>query len=192
MANVNDLNALAPVHVPANGYIAFTTAGDDGPEYGDGYFYVTNKAGFYFPLSGYDTNDDYYSFIELDSVVLSPDDTYLYFGFEGYYYYPFFGHSSTYNLNSHSGNGSSTAKATAVLYIHDDPYYYNDAENPDNLAEFDNENAIEIRGVLTATITYKDFTITKESLSITGTGNFFLDDYDVWGIVSGGTGKIAP
>ena len=186
VANVNDLAALAPKHIPANGYIAFKPSSNDGgPEYGNGFFYVTNSSGYYLPLSGYDTNDEYYSFIELDSVAFYGEDSTLYLGFEGYYYYPFFGNSASYSINTHTGNGSSTTRATAVLYIHDDPYYYNDAENPDNLASSSNENAIEIRGILTGSLTLKDFSISNGSISLSGSGNFLMDDYDFWGVDTG-------
>src|ERR1700722_20322482 len=58
---------LTPTNLPADGYIAFNINGYDNP-YGDGNgtFYVTNKSGLFYPLSGYDTNGLYYSFIEFD------------------------------------------------------------------------------------------------------------------------------
>ena len=33
----------------------------------NGYFFVANKSGLHYPLSGYDNNTNYYSFIELDT-----------------------------------------------------------------------------------------------------------------------------
>jgi hypothetical protein len=52
---------IAGTNLPADGYIAFDANWDS--------FYVTNKAGFYYPLRGFDANGQIYSWIELDSFV---------------------------------------------------------------------------------------------------------------------------
>jgi hypothetical protein len=205
LVNVTNFDtAIAQVHVPANGYIAFNPgAYDEGPDDG-GIFYVTNKTGYYHPLSGYDTNDNYYSFIELDTVIFydnyedNQEDEDLFLGFEDYYYYPFQANVANYNVastGSNRGNGSSTAESVGILYIHDDPTYgnYDDADNPNVVSGEDNENAIEIRGVVSANFTIKDYDEIKSgSLSISGSGNFFIYDYEFWGIVSSATAKLTP
>jgi hypothetical protein len=178
--------AITPTNVPANGYIAFDPNDPDGgPEAGVGFFYVTNESGFNFPLSGLDNNDNYYSYIELDS----QNTLYQLFGFElGFVNTdvanaPFDGVAS-YNISSGgSGNGTETDHSTALLYIHDDPYAYDDADSPsiydDNylvqgggsdVVGFNN-NAIEIRGVIKATQTVKSGNVTGITFSLTGTGN---------------------
>ena len=173
-----------PVHLPANGYIAFNPESyDGGPEDGNGYFYVTNKTGYYFQLSGLDTNGTYYSFMELDSYVYYDDNDALALGFDDV-----FDDVASYNLNS-SGNGSSTAVATAVLYIHDYPYDTDDADNPGVVFD-DNDNLIEIRGILTLKVGLKEGDISSGSATLTGTGNFFLESLPYSGVVDTGTASF--
>jgi hypothetical protein len=175
---------IAPTNLPADGYIAFNPGAVDGTVMG--IFYVTNKSGFYYRLSGYDTNGEYYSWVELDS----QNEQYGFgagggfrFGWDDQHvpYAPFNGLAS-YSLNSHD-IGTQTLTSTALLYIHDDPYGYDDGDNP-NVCFFNyldqgsgddisggNGNAIEIRGILTATLATDDNDSTISSLSITGSGN---------------------
>jgi hypothetical protein len=162
---------IASTNLPADGYIAFNPKASDGMV--QGIFYVTNKSGIYYPLSGYDTNGDYYSWIELDG----QNEQYGY-GAEGsfqfgwdYQHVPYntFSGLAAYDLNSEYV-GTQTETSTALLYIHDGPYSYDDADNPNIFFE-DNLNAIEIRGILTAILETDDNWTTISSISITGSGN---------------------
>jgi hypothetical protein len=178
--------AITPTNVPANGYIAFDPIDSDGgPELGSGFFYVTNKSGFYFPLSGLDTNGNYYSYIELDT----QSSLYQFIGFQYGFVdlsttnAPFDGVSS-YNISSGgNGNGTEADHSTALLYIHDDPYAYDDSDSPSiyqnnylsqgggDDSMLYNNNAIEIRGIVTATQTVKSGSVTGGTFSLAGTGN---------------------
>jgi len=185
-ASVASGGAITPTNLPANGYIAFDPNDPDGgPEAGVGFFYVTNKSGVYWPLSGLDGNGNYYSYIELDS----QNTFYDLFGFELGFVNSFtngapFEGVSSYNISQGgSGNGTETDHSTALLYIHDDPYSYDDADDPsiyddnylDQGAFFDavgyNNNAIEIRGIITATLHIQSGNEASSSFSLTGTGN---------------------
>jgi len=130
---------LTPTNLPANGYIAFNVTNVDNPGYpvnGDsGTFYVTNKTGFYFPLSGRDATNGYYSFIEFDD-----DDFDFYDNFYGAYK----GSSS----NKFPYKGSYTENEPSVFYVHDNPYSYDDGDYP--YIVFDNVIAIEIRSNIKA------------------------------------------
>lgn len=161
---------IPPVTLPADGYIAFNPTLRDGMV--QGIFYVTNKSGFYHPLSGFDSTGAYYSWMELDS----ENEQYGY-GAGGYFQFgwidqnvPFtyFSGLASYHLNS-QGIGTQTETSTAVLYIHDNPYSYNDPGNPDTF--FNNLTAIEIHGILTATLATDDNWTTMTSISIKGSGN---------------------
>jgi hypothetical protein len=127
---------LTPTNLPANGYIAFNINGmDDAANEGQGTFYVTNKSGFYFPLSGYDATNNYYSFIELDDNEFD-------------FYNDFWDAEN-------GGESDKTGKATYIemepsdFYVHDNPYSYDDADNP--FMVYSNYMAIEIRSNLKAT-----------------------------------------
>jgi hypothetical protein len=147
-------NALASgtyipaTNMPANGYIAYSTNADTAfPETGyNGIFYVTNKSGFYYQLSGLDTSDAY--------------------------------------------NGSGSGVSTAVLYVHDDPYSYNDADNPDEL--LNNSNAIEIRGIATIPLKFAAGVNIISSFSLTGTGNSIFEGLSYASLVSSGHVKLSP
>ncbi len=198
---------ISPTTLPANGYIAFNPDTNDGTV--QGVFYVTNKAGFYFPLSGYDQNDQYYSWIELDTQnsYFEYNQTPLAFGWVNFFVGdggPFNG-VAAFSINS-KGAGTETETSTALLYIHDDPYSYDDADNPNIFwnnfmpqGEGDdqdgyNGNAVEIRGVLAATLTVTQTNgvpvITTKSFSLTGTGNLMLQGWYAI-IVKTGTAKFA-
>jgi hypothetical protein len=179
-AVANASNGLA-TNLPANGYIVFNIFGyDGGPEEGDGYFYVTNKTGFYYPLSGFDANSSYYSFMELDSVT----DQSL-FGWLGFFDTEDtnFDDSVSYSYNYDTGNGSVTSTSTALLYIHDNPYNYDDVDT--SFEYILNNNAIEIRGILKVTVQYKDFNQSTGSGTLTGTGNVIIGKYGPGEVISG-------
>lgn len=174
---IND--CIAPTNLPANGYIAYNPTNYDGTVYG--VFYVTNKSGFYYPLSGTDTNGQYYSWIELDS-----QNFYYSYRNDNYYadIYPGWGGFNgvnSYNVNSKT-NGTEIATSTALFYVHDDPYCYNDTQSPPVIwgnpgqgngddINGNNANAIEVRGILTATLALNSASATVSSYSMTGSGN---------------------
>jgi hypothetical protein len=182
-ASANSAGAITPTNVPPNGYIAFNPIGYDGEVQGT--FYVTNKSGFYCPLSGFDANTNYYSFAELDS---QDDYNTNYAGFEfGFVNFvtngaPFNG-PTAYNIST-KGTGTETDQSTALLYIHDDGYSYDDADYPwvyfsnylmnggtNDLLTY-NYNVVEIRGIIKATLGIKTNAVTSTSFSLTGSGNF--------------------
>jgi len=185
------ITGVAPTNIPKGSYIVFSPQGYDGEV--SGTFYVTNKSGFYYPLSGFDTNDDYYSFIELDTTIYYADtnglgDGYLDFGF---YYFDddLYQGVASYSL-SKAGSGSDTSTSKALLYIHDNPYDYGDPNGNDYDGFYpfndDNDNAVEIGGILTSTLKITDNNISGGSLSLSGSGNFILYDYEAYGVVSSG------
>jgi hypothetical protein len=164
--------------LPADGYIAFNPTFDGGH---DEFFYVTNKSGYYFPLGGVTTNDTYYSWIELDTLIVS-------YGNTGFGIYFDASYKETADLNTQDGSVASTS--TALLYIHDNPLSYDDS---DNIYEYQANNmAIEIHGILKANITFKDGNTSLESASLTGTGNIILPGYqdDGEGEVTSATAKF--
>jgi hypothetical protein len=191
---------IPSANFPADGYIVYNPGGSDGEVTGG--FYVTNKTGFYYPLSGSDSDLNYYSWIELDTEIFYGEDSSKPLGWYDYddtnsdnTSFLFYDVDS-YSLNS-SGNGSDTSTSTALFYVHDDPYLYNDStaykfDDEDLIYGDYNENALEIRGLLTATLTLSDYEIKSGSISISGTGNFVLDDYYYFGVVSSGSAKLSP
>ncbi len=180
VANATNYSAnLISTNVPPDGYIAFNPNYDGGPEDGGGFFYVTNKSGFFLPLSGVGAHDTYYSFIELDTYIPA-------YGEVG------FGNNFDDSYNSaedfKTGNGSLTAMATGLLYIHDDPLSFDDSDNTYEV--FNNNTAIEIRGILKLSLTVKDGNITANSASLSGTGNYVTDDDNITGEVISGDAKL--
>jgi hypothetical protein len=184
-AVANATNGIA-TNLPAKGIIAYDPEGYDGMN--TGLFYVTDKTnGFYYPLSGQDTNSQYYSFIELDSYVVINDGAFD-LGFDN----PFDG-SASYTLNA-SGNGSLSGKDTALLYIHDNPYTYDAADSPDNYYSANNTfygqeyngQVLEIQGILTINLSYKADSVNSGSISLSGAGNALLNgnNYDA-SVISG-------
>ncbi len=173
-------------NLPAKGIIEYDPEGND--DNIQGIFYVTDKTnGFYFPLSGYDTNNQYYSYMELDSYVIITNDDDLDLGFSD----PFDG-SASYTLNA-AGNGSLSSKDTALLYVHDNPYVSDVADNPDIFyfyqhplygPEFNN-TAFEIQGIMTVSITYKGGSISGGSLSLSGVGNATINGDGDASVLSG-------
>jgi hypothetical protein len=197
-------NAIPSVTLPSDGYIVFNPGGYDGMVYGT--FYVTNKSGVYHALSGFDTNDEYYSFIELDTTIYYANTNGLYnngyvdFGFWNFDDELYQG-AASYSL-SKTGSGSDKSTSKALLYIHDYPYDYgdpngNDYDNSGYYGEDfypfddDNENAAEIGGILTATLTITDNQISNGSFALNGSGNLILFDYEVYGVVSSGHASFA-
>jgi hypothetical protein len=131
---------LPSKHLPADGYIIFDSTGDSisgtagGDDYVGGVFYVTNKSGFFYRLSGPDATNNYYSYVELDS-----DD----FGFNDNFWGAYSGYEPT-----KTDLGTYSETELSLLYIHDNPYAFDDGDNPSEV--FNNENAIEIRSTMTA------------------------------------------
>lgn len=149
---------VAATNLPANGYIGFNLKGYDTNV--SGTFYVTNKSGFSFPLSGYDANSNYYSYIELDTY-----DAYN----GGLGFADNFTNVNAYTYNYATGSGTETAKATALLYIHDHPYYYDAGDAPSQV--FGNNSAVEIQGVLQTTYVFKGGNLASVTGTLKGTGN---------------------
>jgi hypothetical protein len=209
VANASTISGglISSTTLPANGYIAYSPGTYDYNGGVDGVFYVTNKAGYYYALSGLDADYNYYSWIELDTTIFYGDDSYLDLGY--YYYYDsntsdynyFFNYIASYNYNTNStspsyGNASAAPVSAALLYIHDDPYLYDASIYPYLFTDYDyivgsyNENALEIRGILTGNLKINDFDINSGSLSLTGTGDFIYNDYDTYGVVSSGAAHL--
>jgi hypothetical protein len=190
--------AIVPVNLPANGYIAFSTNSDTEI---NGTFYVTNKSGFYYPLSGVDTNNNYYSWMELDAetfngyTLSTEEEISMDLGWYSSDEANLFNNIASYNYSS-KGSGSGTSTSTAVFYVHDDPYSYNDSTaymfNADDTVEGNkNQNAIEIRGVLTAGKTLSNNAIENGTMSLSGIGNFILSG-EYSGVVGSGSAKFSP
>jgi hypothetical protein len=177
-AIASQTNVLA-AHLPPNGYIAynFIDAHSDIVSDGNvnGCFFVTNKAGFYYQLSGY-TNETYYSFMELDSS-LNPINSSLGFG---NYYATNMNCAYSYNVSGATSAGSLKLTQTALLYIHSNPYDYDDL---DNIYEFyaDNQNAIEISGLFILSGSENGGTAT-----VTGTGKINTNDGLDQGVITSG------
>ena len=186
VANAGTYNTAIPTaNLPADGYIAYnffatnaTTYSTYDPDYSQvvGAFYVTNKSGFYYPLSGLDTNGQYYSFMELDTW----DNQYSELGF-GYDF------DTMYSFSVNNGNGSETDTDTALLYINDNPEIFDDADYPDSFIY--NNNSIEIRGILKLSLTVKNGFVTKGSASLSGSGNI-LTIQSGYGAVTSGIMKL--
>jgi hypothetical protein len=197
---------IAGTNLPADGYIAFN------PNH-DLFFYVTNKAGFYYPLSGFDANGQYFSWIELDSFVFyGYDSGYLQFGTAFESQYQLFNTVADYKFDLKGGK--TTSFSTGVLYIHDDPYNYDDADNPhvywENFSPWEggafggsddqlghNNSMIEIRGALTSRLNFiaveGTLFINSANLSLNGAGNFYEHDiYDLDGVLISGQASLVP
>lgn len=208
VANASNMSGglISSATLPGDGYIAYNPSGYDTNANANiyGVFYVTNKEGFYFPLSGVDsTGTNYYSWIELDSTIIYGNNSGIDLGWDQYYnsatdYTDYlFNEIASYKINSSTnsstyGGGSASDNSTALLYIHDDPYLFNDAAHPYLFTDYDtinfnyNENYLEIRGLLTANLKLTGFTPTSGTISLTGTGNFVYGDYQIYGMVSSG------
>jgi hypothetical protein len=181
-------SAIAPTNLPAFGYIACNLSNttaisfptyDTNITYSEvvGLFYVTNRSGFYYPLSGVDTNGNYYSFMELDTY----DNQYGQLGF-GYD----FDNLTSYNYNTNSGSGPETDTETALLYIHDNPESYDDADYPEEFIY--NTNAVEIRGVLKLNLNFKAGNVNSGGGLLYGTGNLGINQS--YGVVLNGNARL--
>ncbi len=147
----NGSNGIAAT-LPADGYIGYF------PEYFDGkyngYFYVADKKGFYYPLSGFDDNLKHYSFMELKTF-----DQWL--GQLGptnnastnddccccccdYGSLPRLAFSETYNQLT--GKGTYKAEDMAVIDIRSIPYFNQHVE----------QNAISLVGTFSPSFTLRD------------------------------------
>jgi hypothetical protein len=170
---------LTPTNLPSNGYIAFNVLQKVGTP-GPGFFYVTNKSGFYFPLSGYDNADQYYSFMELDD-----DD----FGFYENIYGAWKGAAS----DKAPYKGTYTENEYSVFYVHDNPYEYDDADT--NSVLLKNVMALEIRSNIKANWLYTngdDATIGQSDASTgSGCGTAKINDNENCA-VTGGKITLSP
>jgi hypothetical protein len=199
-------NYLNATNLPADGYIAFSpnfqlnnVANNSPNTFIYGLFYVTNKSGFYYPLSGYDNNGQFYSYIELDSYLdyvtgAVTNDFDFDFGY-------FTSDIGSYGVSGKTGNGSGISTSTALLYIHDNPYAYDDLDYADTFdgtennyygQSFYNNYVIEIRGIVTGRTTLKNFTPTGASFSLTGSGNFVEAGNTFAGVLTGGSARLYP
>jgi hypothetical protein len=162
-------NGIAITNLPPDGVIVFNPSGDDGTVTGT--FYVTNKTGFFFPLSGVDTNGNYYSFIELDTFASDTTDTVggVDLGFSGN-----FNGLETEKFNTSTHSGTADTISTAQFYVHDNPYSFNGGDNAG--AFFGNIEAIQISGQASIKETFKNGVMTAWTLSLKGSGNAVVDD----------------
>jgi hypothetical protein len=170
-ASTNGTGILS-TNLPSNGYIVFNPNGSDGTV--GGTFYATNKSGFYFPLSGTDTNSAYYSFIELDTYLANSDDTNSSVGMVDLGFSDNFNGVETGTYNNSTGNGTQNVTSTALLYVHDNPYSYDDGNNAGGF--YSNNNAFELRGIAHTTLTFKDGAVKDWSISLEGTGNAIVNN----------------
>ncbi len=195
-----NLASLSSTTLPSDGYIVFNPEASDTTV--TGVFYVTNKTGFYFPLSGLTTNafsTNYYSFIELDTTLIRGGTNGIEtnnWGFSTYYYGGTLGaiHAtnetinfetiSSYSLGKTTGTGSDKSLSKALLYIHDNPLAYGDPPNdlstsydpeqyPFNPFFLNSYSALEIGGILTANLGIKTNSVVSGTLTLPGTGNFY-------------------
>jgi hypothetical protein len=181
---------LTPQNLPADGYIAFMPTANNGANIG--LFYVTNKSGFFLPLSGRDATNGYYNFIELTTYITFSPSTGGYsigYGDEN-------DDISTYSVSSSSTNGTGTATSTGVLFIHDNPYINDEWDNPDRFFGYNGHsdlNAIEIRGIVTTQLKYiGNYDPVMTSFSVTGAGNAILNGRQYFSLVSTGKATLSP
>jgi hypothetical protein len=149
-----------------------------------GIFYVTNTSTHAsYRLDGYDDGDVYYSFVEFDSFgfyELTGEEMGL-----GFWHDPGLGENyvESFKENDSKGTYSSKASLHGLLYIHDDPYYYDITDYPSSI--FDNSHALIIRGL--GTFNYSDNSTTQtESFTVSGSGDgYFSDSDDSYQVISG-------
>jgi hypothetical protein len=155
--------------------IAFNAEGTDGKV--SGTFYVTNKSGFYYPLSGFDTSSNYYSYMELDDDDYGFRDT-----FDGVF-------SGSFDLTTFSGTQTETEPM--LLYVHDNPYAFDDADTRANFWDFF-ENAIELRTSMHLNQTFDEGVLTHKSMSSLGnaSGNAMINGH--YGAVTSGHVSFSP
>jgi hypothetical protein len=167
----NGSNNLAKT-LPADGYIGYF------PEYFDGkyngYFYVADKKGFYFPLSGFDNNLKHYSFMELSTY-----DQWL--GDLGSTNYddddccccdddcggPLLNFAYSENYNPDTGTGTYKGEDTARISIRSIPYFGQQIE----------QSGMSFTGTFSPSFTFKDFQLwSPSSASFTGIGDVVLQN----------------
>lgn len=169
VANVGNLGTgLTPASLPPDGYVAYDPQSYDGMV--SGVFYVTNKSGYYYPLSGFDVNSNYYSFIEFDTyssdAAASAGTVNLGFNYN-------FNGVQTEHFNTNSGTGSTMSLSTAQFYVHDDPYSFDSADAPS--AFYTNSAAISMCGLAKTSLQFSNGSVKSWSISFQGTGNSFMD-----------------
>jgi hypothetical protein len=159
---------ITPVTLPANGYIAFDPNGYDGTV--GGVFYVTNKSGFYYPLSGVDVGTNYYSFVELDTYNNNTNASLgaLNVGFNNN-----FNGVESENFNTANGNGTVSVRSTALFYVHDNPYAFNGGDNAGIF--YNNNNALMLNGIATTTLKYVNGSLRSYNINLVGTGNSIMN-----------------
>jgi hypothetical protein len=165
------VDGVPATNLPANGFIAFNLEKNDSGSnnFEAGTFYVTNKfVGWSYALSGHDAGGSYYSYIELDSYQIDFDQNFndVETG------------SLTENEDSEPISAAVTETGMSLFYVHDNPYAYDDADSPRNYEN--NDNAIEIRCNIQASIGLKNSTAATVIISSTGgaVGNVMLNDED--------------
>jgi len=173
-------NAIASAHPPAglaqnlpkDGIIGFNPNAFDGNDV-RGVFYVTNAPGkpfFYFALAGTDTNGDAYSYIELDTESELADLGYSFFEEDEDVF------NWVYSYVETSKTFQETSTSAALLYIHDNPYDWDDAEFPWEWS-FNSSFAIEIRGVMILNFNSNN-TTDHVTVSLKGTGSSYTGGDD--------------
>ena len=184
------------VLLPADGYIVYNSYAWDGnsSERGNGYFYVTNSSGFYYQLSGFGTNGQYYSFIELDAALplnlggLSDGN--------GLAWNNGFIDAASYNYDEKTKTGPEAVTSTALLYIHTNPFIYDVA--PGSTNEFtENQTAIEINGTLKVSVSFKggneEVNVSSGSLSLSaGVGGAVTESGDLDGVITSAGATFTP
>jgi len=172
------VDGVPATHLPANGYIAFNLQGNNNPpdDFSEGTFYVTNKSGLYYPLSGEDASSSYYSYIERDGFEADFSDN--------------FGGVINGSENEDTDTSSVSATETTLFYVHDNPYAYDDADYPYEYQ--DNNNAIEIRTTLKESASTKNEIVKSLTISSTGgaTGNVIINDQNC--ILTAGKVSMTP
>jgi hypothetical protein len=151
-------NGLAAT-LPAKGYFDYYPEAYDGKYYG--LFFVTDKTNYYYPLSGLDTNDDHYSFMELNTY----DWWFRDLGCDDDCCCDCPGTNSIYlaNYSEKTGDGSYDATDIAKLYIRS--YPYRDQTN--------DPEVMTLLGTFKPSLHLKDYYLYSPSTAtFTGTGNF--------------------
>ena len=177
----NGSNGIAAT-LPADGYISYFPEGNDGKY--NGYFYVTDKKSYYYPLSGIDANATHYSFMELKALdqwlgqlgstnddcccCCCPPTRSIFIA----------------NYSELTGKGTYKAMDTAELEIHTDPYWGQHVE----------QNRISLVGTFNPSFTLRDFQLwTPSSATFTGGGDINIwEGTDNWrGILTGVSAKFS-
>jgi hypothetical protein len=120
-----NVTGVPATNLPAKGFIVYNPEESDG--FVQGIFYVTTKGAtnFAYPLSGMDTNGNYYSYMELDTTTNVNNPTPL-----GFDLGPDNGGPDDFNsvASFNTTSGAVTASSTAIFYAHADPYAFDAAD----------------------------------------------------------------